>query len=51
MIANNFEILILSLVQGITEFLPVSSTAHLVLVSKFYELDNQNLLIDIALKC
>ena len=41
------EILILSAIQGISEFLPVSSAAHLVLVSKYYEFTNQNLLIDI----
>ena len=43
------EILILSLIQGISEFLPVSSAAHLVLVSKFYNFINQSLLIDICL--
>ena len=43
------EILILSAIQGISEFLPVSSAAHLVLVSKHYEFTNQNLLIDICL--
>ena len=43
------EILILSAIQGISEFLPVSSAAHLVLVSKYYNFINQNLLIDICL--
>ena len=43
------EILILSAIQGISEFLPVSSVAHLVLVSKYYAFTNQNLLIDICL--
>ena len=43
------EILILSVIQGISEFLPVSSAAHLVLVGKYYEFINQNLLIDICL--
>ena len=43
------EILILSIIQGISEFLPVSSAAHLVLVGKYYEFINQNLLIDICL--
>jgi len=43
------EILILGLIQGISEFLPISSAAHLVLFSKYYEFNNQNLLIDISL--
>ena len=46
---SSVEILILSLIQGISEFLPVSSAAHLVLVSKFYNFINQSLLIDICL--
>jgi len=43
------EILILGLIQGISEFLPISSAAHLVLFSKYYEFNSQNLLIDISL--
>ena len=46
---SSVEILILSAIQGITEFLPVSSAAHLVLVSKYYAFVNQSLLIDIGL--
>ena len=46
---SSVEILILSAVQGISEFLPVSSAAHLVLVSKYYAFTNQSLLIDICL--
>ena len=46
---SSVEILILSAIQGISEFLPVSSAAHLVLVSKYYAFKNQNLLIDICL--
>jgi len=46
---SSVEILILSIIQGVTEFLPVSSAAHLVLVSKHYDFVNQNLLIDICL--
>ena len=46
---SSVEILILSAIQGISEFLPVSSAAHLVLVSKYYAFTNQNLLIDICL--
>ena len=46
---SSIEILILSAIQGISEFLPVSSAAHLVLVSKYYEFVNQSLLVDICL--
>ena len=43
------EILILSAVQGISEFLPISSSAHLILISNFYDLKTSSLLIDISL--
>ena len=43
------EILILSIVQGVSEFLPISSSAHLILVSNLYNLKNSSLLIDISL--
>jgi len=46
---SSVEILILSIVQGLSEFLPISSIAHLVLISKYYAFVNQNLLIDICL--
>ena len=46
---SSIEILILSAIQGISEFLPVSSAAHLVLVSKYYSFTNQNVLIDLCL--
>ena len=46
---SSIEILILSFIQGVSEFLPISSIAHLVLVSKYYAFNNQNLLIDICL--
>ena len=46
---SSVEILILSIIQGVTEFLPISSVAHLVLFSKYYSFNTQNLLIDICL--
>tara|TARA_B100002051_G_C16731849_1_gene638774 strand:+ start:1663 stop:2430 length:768 start_codon:yes stop_codon:yes gene_type:complete len=46
---SSVEILILSIIQGVSEFLPVSSAAHLVLVSNYYSFTSQNLLIDICL--
>ncbi len=46
---SSIEILILSAIQGISEFLPISSAAHLILVSEYYSFNNQNLLIDICL--
>ena len=46
---SSVEILILAAIQGVFEFLPVSSFAHLVIVSRYYAFNNQNLLIDICL--
>ena len=49
MLQDLIEILILSAVQGISEFLPISSSAHLILVSNIYDLKTGSLLIDISL--
>ncbi len=49
MFRDFIEILILSSIQGISEFLPISSSAHLILVSNFYDLETSSLLIDISL--
>ena len=43
------EIFLLSLIQGITEFLPISSSSHLIIFSNFTDFKNQNLSIDISL--
>ena len=43
------EIFILSIIQGVTEFLPVSSSSHLILISKYFNFDNQSLSIDVSL--
>ena len=43
------EIFILSLIQGITEFLPISSSSHLILTSKFLNFNNQSLSVDVSL--
>ena len=44
-----FEIFLLSTIQGISEFIPVSSSAHLFLISDFYNFKVQSLLTDIGL--
>ena len=49
MFQDFIEIILLSAVQGISEFLPVSSSAHLIIVSKLYNLKANSLLIDISL--
>ena len=49
MYENIIEVIILSAIQGISEFLPISSSAHLILVSSLYEFKSNSLLIDISL--
>jgi undecaprenyl-diphosphatase len=43
------EVIILSLIQGVTEFLPISSSSHLIIVSEYLEFNNKNLEIDVSL--
>ena len=43
------EIFILSLIQGVAEFLPISSSSHLILISEYLEFENQSLSIDVSL--
>ncbi len=49
MFQSILEIFILSIIQGITEFLPISSSAHLIIIEKLYELKSGSLLMDISL--
>ena len=48
MFQDFIEIVILAAVQGISEFLPISSSAHLIVISKLYDLKASSILIDIS---
>jgi len=43
-----YQLIVLAIVQGITEFLPISSSGHLVITSKLAGWPDQGLTIDIA---
>jgi len=45
------EVLILALTQGLTEFLPVSSSGHLVLLQQWFGADEGDLFLDVLLHC
>jgi undecaprenyl-diphosphatase len=45
---DSLEIIILALVQGLTEFLPISSSAHLVLVPQLLNWTEHGLVFDVA---
>ncbi len=46
---NLFQSIILGAVQGLTEFLPISSTAHLILIPKLLGWEDPGLTFDVAL--
>ncbi|MGL4613348.1 MAG: undecaprenyl-diphosphate phosphatase [Shewanella sp.] len=45
---DTFQIIILALIQGLTEFLPISSSAHLILPSELLGWQDQGLSFDVA---
>ena len=49
MITYYFQIIFLALIQGVSEFIPVSSSAHLFLISNIGKFSIQSLEIDISL--
>ena len=49
MISYSIEITILSLIQGISEFLPISSSAHLILISQISNFKIASLEIDVGM--
>ena len=46
---NLFYAIFLGLIQGATEFLPISSSGHLVLVESFFGITEGGLAFDVAL--
>ena len=49
MISNYLEVLGLSIIQGISEFIPVSSSAHLIVFSNILNFSNKSLIFDVGL--
>ncbi len=49
MISKYFEASILAFVQGFSEFIPISSSAHLIIISKIHEFNIGSLQLDISL--
>ena len=49
MISKYVETLILSIIQGISEFIPISSSAHLLIISRLSDFNVSNLQLDISL--
>jgi undecaprenyl-diphosphatase len=46
---ETIQVIVLAIVQGITEFLPISSSGHLILVPRFFDWPDQGLAFDAAI--
>ena len=46
---ETIQAILLAIIQGLTEFLPISSSAHLILLSEFSGWEDQGLVFDVAL--
>lgn len=46
---ESLQVIVLAIVQGITEFLPISSSGHLILVPRFFGWPDQGLAFDAAI--
>ena len=44
-----YMIFFLSLVQGVTEFIPISSSSHLIILSRYFDFTNNGILLDVSL--
>ena len=47
-VADELSVFILALIQGLTEFLPISSSAHLIVLPRWFGWEDQGLAIDVA---
>ncbi|HIK97131.1 MAG TPA: undecaprenyl-diphosphatase, partial [Gammaproteobacteria bacterium] len=46
---ETIQAILLAIIQGLTEFLPISSSAHLILLSELAGWKDQGLVFDVAL--